>query len=567
MEPQNHVPPTPAEEIKERIKDALDYSGQERDVLCSALRMSCKTLSRHIEKGLNPWLRLRIAHHFGLSEEDFFHPSRSVFIEKFESVQCRLSGNHCPSKGTIEALDRVLSKLPSFLYSFTPATMANFDHLRSLLLPRGTFGSDGTDYGIPQQWLEEEIRPTLLREQFFLLHGNAGTGKTFFVWTWATSLMNDFDVLAYYSPLLHADGQQQTEVFVQSVRALLATGSRLLLILDDGHRISDYLKRRLFFMLPTHARLYLLMLSRHTEIEFLPERYRKDELRRNFNRIAEKTFDQILDRFSLGHPQIEWGPFERELRREIGGANLALLTLMLQSWDTLSRSDSPPSFDAVRQEAYKRFFRYYEQHATETWKAVHHVVAALFQHQIKIDKRYLTGPDSPLPITAIEEYLADYLIHPQVVTENNSPYPFYVPDEGSGTQPPLMEQAEEFQFYLAAQDGALSFGHQHHLTRLEFTKLVVQDYLLFRPHNAAEVLQRLWQCPDKDERRTLLEALRENPEVANLIREITLVMGWSALKFHSRVSEVQKSLSELQTYTIIPFFYELRSIIRKLRKR
>lgn len=506
----------------QRIRTAMDYFKTTVEAVCDNIKVSSRTYRRYKHKSEFPLSFVRdVADYFGLNFEDFTHPSERIFLEKLAIARRRLLAASRVRVEKLNKLDPILQSMPSHLHAYTIDTINHFSHLRSIFLSSRTFGTMSTPYATIDINLGKEIKERLNSERFFLIYGNSGRGKTFFVCSLVDKLIKEYDVLIYYSPHLHYGRGQNIDSIFQPIQEVLATGSSLLLIMDDSHLSDELLKKTILYgMLDSRQdRLHLLMISRNQEEEAIPRDFLANTLCRNFNKIAEHTFDKILDLFYRSHKMERSELIEDELRREIEGSNLVFLTLMLQSWDSLLHKGIKPSISDIRHNAYTQFLSHYEENFSDDWKYINHIVSALFQYEIRIDKRYLSKSNPDLERKGIDEYLKDRMVYPKWIAQNNEERPFYVFADFAKTEEiNMMKHAGEFRFYLEAYKNLLSFGASRDLDRVEFTKLVLKNYLLFLPKNFIEVPD-LIRINAGEEKETLLAYLYNDPEIQSIMKK------------------------------------------------
>jgi hypothetical protein len=506
----------------QRIRTALDYFKTTVEAVCDDIKVSSRTYRRYKQRGEFPlWFVRDVADYFGMSFEDFTYSSEPIFLEKLAIARQRQLTASRKRAETLKKLDPILQSMPSHLHAYTIDTINRFSHLRSIFISSRAFGTMSTPYAIIDVNLSKEIKERLKSERFYLIYGNSARGKTFFVCSLVDELIKEYDILIYYSPHLHYGRGQNIDSILQPIKDILSTGSRLLLIMDDSHLSDELLKKTILYSIADsrHDRLHLLMISRNQEEESIPRDYLTNTLCTNFNKIAEQTFDKILDLFYRSHKMERPELIENELRQEIEGSNLVFLTLMLQSWDSLLHQGIKPSVREISRNAYTQFLSHYEENFSDNWKYINHVVSALFQYEIRIDRRYLSKSNPDLERKGIDEYLKDKMVHPKWMAQDNEERPFYVfADFARTEEKDMMKHAGEFRFYLEAYKNLLSFGARRDLDRAEFTKLVLKHYLLFRPKNLIEV-HDLIRINAGEEKETLLAYLYNDPEIQSIMKK------------------------------------------------
>jgi hypothetical protein len=352
-----------------------------------------------------------------------------------------------------------------------------------------------------------------------LIHGNSGRGKTFFVFNLIQSVMDIYDIIIYYSPQFRSGKDFSLELLFDSIKNVLSSGGRLLFVIDDFHLVNDQSKYRfLDGELRKNNKLSILLISRSKEDRFIPHKYQQDKYFQNFNKVAEKLFDQIFQKFRQKHNIVLSQQIENEIRSETDGANLVFLTLLLQSWSELLSQKKDISFEGVRLHAYTNFCNFYEYNHSEHWKYINHIVSALFQYEIRIDKNYLLPEyNKNLPKRGLREYLQDRMIHNRMIPAEENRLYYVFMDFAIGEEEDMMKHASEFRFYLEAYGNNLVFGENRNLDRIEFTKLVLKDYILFKPCNIPEFFASIRSNSGEEERKIMLESLHGDQECDSII--------------------------------------------------
>ena len=83
----------------------------------------------------------------------------------------------------------------------TKDNVENADYFfQSTYLQDKTYGTFDTPYSVINNDLIMDIKTKIDREGFFLIHGNSGRGKTFFVFNLIQSVIDLYDIIIYYSP-------------------------------------------------------------------------------------------------------------------------------------------------------------------------------------------------------------------------------------------------------------------------------------------------------------------------------------------------------------------------------
>ena len=459
-----------------------------------------------------------------LDFKDLLKKVAGLQIEESSRIEGILEDNfgHIKPLAKKSELDEILKTLPPHLYAFTKEENWKINTSRSSLPNR----TADTKYPVVNQDLISKIKKIFNVTRFFLIYGNSGRGKTFFSFHLIESIIDDYDLAIYYSPHLHSIGQQDTDSILNPIKKICSTGSRLLLVLDDGHLVPNPLKQKLLMEIqnPERDNIHLLLISRQQEEEVAGLSYSKDELMLNFNKIAEQTFNQIVTEFCRRNNINLDREREREILDRIKGPNLVFLTHFLRSWESLLEKDSHGvlSIDHILKNAYSDFLNYYEgSHHTESWRYINHVVSALFQYEIRIDKNYLTPEyNKNLANYGLDMYLKDHMIYKKQLSEGDKNRLYYVfMDFVVGEQASAMRHAAEFRFYLEAYQYNLTFGEKHGLDRKEFTKLVMLDYILFHPINIPEVEDRIQKNAEEGEREELLKSLLDDHGAKSAIDE------------------------------------------------
>jgi len=452
-------------------------------------------------------------------------------IEEIRSEIDLFLQNHSVRRKQL-TIDDILKTFPNHLYAFTKDNLNwKINSLRSIFLSNRTYGTVGTAYTFTDKTLLNNTITNILSNKFSLLYGNPGRGKTFYACSLIESSMYTFDVIVYYSPHAHFGKYQGITSVYEPINKILTIGCRLLFIVDDAHLIDQDLKHNLFLQLddPNNSLLYLLMISRYQEEKVVPIKYLNDKIIINFNKIAEVIFDKILFNFIESH-RIERG--YDKIRSILEGGNLVFLTLILQSWEILLKQGNDPSFDEIRKHANRRFLGYYERNFTDNWRYINHIVSALFQYEIRIDKNYLSPVfNKQLAKYNLATYLKDRMVHKKLVAEEDENRLFYVfTDFDRGEEKDMMKNASEFRFYLEACERLLAFDKIRNLDHIEFTKLVLMDYVLFRPINIPEVEDRIRKNASRDEQENILKSLYSNLEVKKAIDDARLNILMNGLR-------------------------------------
>ena len=92
-------------------------------------------------------------------------------------------------------------------------------------------------------------------------------------------------------------------------------------------------------------------------------------------------------------------------------------------------------------------------------------------------------------------------------------------DFSEGEEINMMRHAAEFRFYLEAYNKNLSFDGKNYLDRIDFTKYVFENYILFNPCNIEEVIKRINSNASKEEKKSIFSHLSSNQMVKELIRK------------------------------------------------
>ena len=253
---------------------------------------------------------------------------------------------------------------------------------------------------------------------------------------------------------------------------------------------------------------------------------------KDFNKVAENTFKNIVEKFcKLNTKQIGLTPSEVEhkLKNEIEGSNLVFLTLILQTWGKeLSDTGENLSINEILNSTYNRFLELYDKHHSREWIYINNIVSALFQYEIRIARRYLSSNNprfnnSNCKPFELDKYLNDCMVHDRTVKDKEGNNPYYVfMDFQTGEEYNMMKHASEFRFYLDARGNYLTFDNTSMETfdRIDFTLLVLKDYLLSFPENSSEVpevLARIIDNANPDELDDIMSALYDDSEISSII--------------------------------------------------
>ena len=232
-------------------------------------------------------------------------------------------------------------------------------------------------------------------------------------------------------------------------------------------------------------------------------------------------YHQILELFSKEHNLKLTNDILKSIEDETNGGNLIFLTLLLLSWRDLIYKNNKFSFniDVIRNHSHSIFLELYDSHHTDNWKYINHVVSALFQYEIRIDKRYLSPENDYFVKYEIENYLRDKLIHYKRVYDEQNRLFFVFMDFAEGEEANMMRHAAEFRFYLEAYKNNLSFASKNYLDRMEFTKLVLDHYISFKPCNIEEVIKRIYSNARNEELKILHNYLKNNLSTKELIKK------------------------------------------------
>ena len=384
-----------------------------------------------------------------------------------------------------------------------------------------TYGTSDTPYPIIDNDLVLDIKSKIDRESFFLIHGNSGRGKTFFVSNLIQSMIDLYDIIIYYSPQFRSGKDFSLESLFDPVKKVLSSGGRLLFVMDDFHLVNDQSKYRfLDEELSKNDKLSILLISRSREDRFIPHKYHQNKYFQNFNKVAEKLFDQIFQKFRQKHNIVSSQQIENEIRNETDGANLVFLTILLQSWSDLLSQKKDISFEEVRLHAHTTFCNSYEYNHPEHWKYINHIVSALFQYEIRIDKNYLIPEcNKNLAKRGLQEYLRDRMIHNRMIPAEENRLFYVFMDFARGEEEDMMKHASEFRFYLEAYGNNLIFGENRNLDRIEFTKLVLKDYIRFKPCNISEFFASIRSNSREEERKIMRESLYGDQKCKSIIHQ------------------------------------------------
>jgi hypothetical protein len=453
-------------------------------------------------------------------------PEALKYIEREDLLEIFQSNANTSNKTDDDSLPS-----PHCLHSFTKENLGDIYKLRSIFFTKRSYGINETECRVIEHNLIEEIIHDIDVKHFYLIHGNSGRGKSFLVFDLMESILSReyqlYNKVIYYSP--HFEIGFSREENVNSILDFIREekkNKRLLFIIDDCHLANDNFKRELLFQSDTN--LCLLLISRDRQEEIVPSKYLDDKLFKNFNKVAEDTFKSIVDKFcQLNRKRIGSTPdkVEHDLKNEIEGSNLVFLTLILQSWGELLDTGENVSISEIMNYTYHRFLNLYDENFSRDWKYINSIVSAFFQYEIRIDKRYLSPNNPKLANIDLDGYIKDRMIAGRAVMEkeeNKSSYVnklFYVfMDFHKDEKHDMMKHAAEFRFYLNAYEKNLTFdNNQDSLERIEFTQLVLKDYLLISPNNPQEVLTRLRENASPEEERIILSELFNDPKVLPII--------------------------------------------------
>lgn len=388
-------------------------------------------------------------------------------------------------------------------------------------LKNKTYGTFDTPYSVINNDLVLDIRTKIYEEHFFLIHGNSGRGKTFFVFKFIQSITDLYDTIIYYSPQYRSEKDFNLEHLFDSIEKILFSGERILFVVDDFHLLNDQSKYTLLDReLRKNNKLSVLIISRHREDRYIPPKYHQNKYFQNFNEVAEGLFEQILQKFRQKHKLVSSQQIENEIRNETDGGNLVFLTLLLQSWSDLLSKKKDISFEEIRLHAYLTFCNFYEHNHLENWKYINHIVSALFQYEIKIDKNYLIPEcNKNLAERGLQEYLQDRMIHNKMVPEEENRLFYVFMDFDRGEEKDMMKHASEFRFYLEAYGNNLVFRENRNLDRIKFTQYVIKDYIQFKPCNIQEVFVNIQSNTEEKECKILLESLYQDHKCESIINQ------------------------------------------------
>lgn len=409
---------------------------------------------------------------------------------------------------------------PRSLRTFTKENIDNVNKVWSSFFQTRSFGTNETNYGVIDNALTKDIIQIINKNNFYLIYGNSGRGKSFFVFNLIKSMVLLYDIVMYYTPQL-STGEETIDSTLTFLECSLQENKRIFLIVDDCHLADNLLKQNLFSEFDQY--LSMLFVSRDRQEGIIPNKYLNDDFFINFNKVAEYTFTNILEKFYKQNSKyINFSQkIEEDLKRETESSNLVFLTLFLQSWEELLKSEREVSINEIRNNSYRKFLTYYDSDLNHDWRYINNIVSALFQYEIRIDKRYLSIANHNLYSHNLESYINDRMVHSKVVTEEGENRLFYVfMDFKRGEEHDMMKHASEFRFYLEAYGRNLTFDTTiDPLSRLDFTLLVIKDYLLSSPINPQEVLERIKSNAGREEQKFIFASLfRDENMIPYMIR-------------------------------------------------
>lgn len=458
---------------------------------------------------------------------DFFklkEDEARIIIEKFAKVfhQKLTLIEDIRDPYIIQTLDKISNNEESEsidgLYNLSD-NAPNIQGVRALIFQSKTYGTSSTPYIAKDQKLLTEIKEKLLEDNFFTIYGNSGRGKTFFVFEMVSTLIDNFQSILYYSPQFNISQDSDSDI-LRTIK-VYSKNKTILFIIDDSHLVMDQFKIDLFYLFKTSSNISLLLISRFRESTIIPSEYLHDRYIKNFNSIAENSYCQILKIFSKKHDVKLTNNITEQLRHETDGGNLTFLTLLLLSWRELLRKNENFVFEIskIRGHANSKFLEFYDSKHSDNWKYINHIVSALFQYEVRIDKHYLSSDNHFLFNYGLESYLKDKLIHNKRVREEQNRLFYVFMDFSEGEEINMMRHAAEFRFYLEAYNKNLSFDGKNYLDRIDFTKYVFENYILFNPCNIEEVIKRINSNTSKEEKKSIFSHLSSNQMVRELIRK------------------------------------------------
>lgn len=148
---------------------------------------------------------------------------------------------------------------------FTRENRTQIADFRSIFLRDATYGTSETPYIWKDTCLIAEIKSKLKENRFFLIHGNSGRGKTFFIFYLIEKLVITYYAqVIYYSPQFNMYSQNASLPF-DDIERYLSKNKPLLLIIDDSHLLNNTHKKKLFFLMSKYCNLHILLVSRQKE--------------------------------------------------------------------------------------------------------------------------------------------------------------------------------------------------------------------------------------------------------------------------------------------------------------
>lgn len=397
---------------------------------------------------------------------------------------------------------------------------------QSNYLSRGSFWTATTKYKVYHKNLIHEIVNELKKHSFYSIYGNSGRGKTYFIFDLINSIVHDYEII-YYSPNLDNDTEDVGSIgdIIKDILEMhISDKQRTIIIFDDAHlahkedivNLVSYLNQR----------LSLILISRRRENKAVLTGALSNcrNLFKSFNTIAENTFDRLLCQFCENSNIKFTKALKESIESEIEGANLIFLSIMIHAWEELLVVDNAEiGIDRVIEYAYEIFLSNYKE-SPKGWQEIQNTVSALFQYELRIDERYLNSEyNHHFPKDTLQHYLKDRMIHDRVFTEDEERSVYYVfADFAKGQDEFTMRHASEYRFFLKASNGYLSFREEHNLQRIDFTKLVMKDYIKFNPtpKNISSLLYVIRQNSEKEEFDQIRSSIIDDQQLRSiLIRE------------------------------------------------
>lgn len=379
----------------------------------------------------------------------------------------------------------------------------NYGDVISFMVPRPL----QTSYFWQDEELISNVAHLLLKHHFFYIYGNSARGKTYFSFKLVDKIKNKFSEILYISP---KEADTNIKIFLDNILRVIydynRKGSSFLIILDDFHLVPEDFFRQLL-SIPSGLR-YILLVSRNFNKYILPISLDKPDLRKSFNKYSEKCFEKRMDYFVTKN-RVSNSSVIEGIFNDTDGSNLLFLTFYLSAWNNLLQNKTI-DFTELKNKTYNFFLEYYERN-DDNWKYINHIVSALFQYEIKIDRNFLSPQlNEHLQQFDLEKYLKERSIHNGIDKSTRKIYyvsnPLTDEDDSIG----MMHHASEFQFYLNAYDGSLIYKSGKDLSRINYSRDVIIDYLLTKPSNFPEAINMIKCNANQHEKEFILSTIYSN---------------------------------------------------------